>query len=96
MCAAWDMNGDGGSAGPREENYKAHSERRFIQPAGTMFAGEKLFSFCLSMRLLKRACQSLARRVITEQCLSIFILPLMCCCHKYSNLGFECAFATGF
>lgn len=28
--------------------YEAHSERRFIQPAGTLFASERLFFFLLS------------------------------------------------
>lgn len=37
MCAIWDLNSDGGSAGQREGNYEARSERRFMQPAGTLF-----------------------------------------------------------
>lgn len=73
MCAVWDLNGDGGSAGPRVENYKAHSERRFIQPAGTLFASERRFSFSFLEAAAETspvsACQSLAGRVITERCL---------------------------
>lgn len=69
-----DLNGDGGSAGPRGGKYEAHSERRFIKPAGALFASERLFSFCCGRGLLKPGMfppvsQSLARKVITEQCL---------------------------
>lgn len=56
MCAVWDLNGDGGRAGPREENYKAHSERRFIQSAGTMFASERLLLFLFGGGSLNLVC----------------------------------------
>lgn len=74
MCAVWDLNGDGGTAGPGEGNYEAHSEYRFIQPAGTLFASKKkAISLCFGRGGAETspvsACQSLARRVITEQSL---------------------------
>lgn len=45
MCVVWDLNGDAGATGPRGGKYEAHSECRFIQPAGTLFATERLFFF---------------------------------------------------
>lgn len=47
-CAVWELNSNGGGAGHWEGNYEAHSERRFIQPAGTLFCYLKGFflSFC--------------------------------------------------
>lgn len=54
-----------GSAGPREGNYEAHSERRFIEPAGTLFVGTRLFFFVFGDRAAETspvpACQSVAR-----------------------------------
>lgn len=66
MCAVWDLNGDGGSAGPRGGKYKAHSERRFMQPAGTLFASERLFLFvvgggCRKPCMLPLVSQSVTR-----------------------------------
>lgn len=48
MGAVWDLNGDGGSAGAWG-GYETHSERRFIQPAGTLFASERLFLFVVGL-----------------------------------------------
>lgn len=75
MCAVWDLNGDGGSAEQGKGNYETHSEHRFIQPAGTLFASKKkAFSFCFGRGPLKPCLfplvsQLLTRRVITEHSL---------------------------
>lgn len=45
--------GDGGSAGPgggrRRGGYEAHSERRFMQSAGALFASESLLLFVVGL-----------------------------------------------
>lgn len=64
--AAWDLNADGGSAGPGMGwgwgEDEAHSECRFIQPAGTSFACKiglfSLFWEGCSATSLVSACQS--------------------------------------
>lgn len=57
MCAVGDLNGNGGSAGPRGGGeYEAHSKRRFLQPAGTLFASERLFLFVVGLGCCNHAC----------------------------------------
>lgn len=67
MCAVWDLNGDGGSAGPLEENYKAHSEHWFIQSAGTLFASERLFLFVFGGGCLNLVCFRLSVSHLREE-----------------------------
>lgn len=80
MCAVWDLNGDGGSAGSKERKYKTLGEPRFIQSAGMLFSRERLFSLCCWVGV-PRICTSVSqsqlssRRVITELCWWILILP---------------------
>lgn len=58
-------------AARRGGGYEAHSERRFIQPAGMLFASERLFLFVVGLGL--SVSQSLARRIITEESVYEFL-----------------------
>lgn len=75
MCAVWDLNGVGGSAGSKEGKYKTLRERRFIQSAGMLLSRERLFPLCcwfgvphVCMSVSQLFSHSSSRRVITELC----------------------------
>lgn len=71
MCALWDLNSDGGSAGSKEGKYKTLGERRFRQSAGMLFSPERLFPLCCWVgepHACTSVSHSLSRGVITELC----------------------------
>lgn len=100
MCAVGDLNGNGGSAGPRggrdtrlaASADSCNQQERCLLVKGFFFL---LWDWAAAITHVS-ACQSLDRGVITEQCLWIFILTHERGCHKHCNLGLGRRAATWF